>query len=94
MEDMARESEPCYPYGLCITLEKEVLEKLGLEVSEFKVGDLLPMDMIGKVTGITQDEHGYDCLTLQITDLGVETDEDEDAMPIAETVGGRLYGEE
>jgi major coat protein len=88
MVDMAHETvEPEYPYGLSLHLSDEVLEKLGLKAEDYKIGDTLPLDAVAKVTGISQHE-GYSCLDLQITDLGIETDKDEDVK----SVGERIYG--
>lgn len=93
MEDMAREPmEPEYPYGLCISLCKDELEKLGMKVEDYKIGDVIALDAVTKVKSISQDDMGYDRIELQITDLGIETEEDNDAKPVAKTVGGSLYG--
>lgn len=95
MEDMAQApEEPSYPYGLCITLCKDEMEKLGINAADYKIGDKISLDAIAKVTSITQDEQGWDRVELQITDLGLETDDDKDAKPVADTIGGRLYGDD
>lgn len=94
LENMAREPvEAEYPYGLCISLCKDELEKLGMKVTDYKIGDVIALDAVTKVRAISQDEMGYDRLELQITDLGIETEADKDAKPVASTVGGRLYGD-
>lgn len=95
MVDMAREPmEPEYPYGLCLHISQPELDKLGIKAEDYKIGDVIPLDAVAKVTGISQSSDGYSCLDLQITDLGIETEDDMDAKPVADSVGGRLYGED
>lgn len=78
MEEMA-EDAPIYPYGLCICLTQDELEKLDLD-SDCNVGDTIHLMAMAKVTSISKNEtsEGENCrIELQITDLGLE-DEDEE----------------
>lgn len=84
-EDMSHES---YPFGLVLCLEQEELEKLEVDPTKHKVGDSVALDAIAKIIAIR--EWG---MTLQITDLGLETDKDSDAKPV-KTAGERLFGKE
>jgi hypothetical protein len=101
MADMALDSEdePQYPCGLCLYLDGDVLAKLGIhDVTQYSIGSTLPLDVIARVVGVSQRE-GYDgelreCLDLQITDLGIETEPDKDAKPVRKSVGSTLYGTE
>lgn len=84
-EDMSRED---YPSGLMIFLDKEELDKLDIDPKDHKVGDEVSLDAVAKITTVR--EGG---MTLQITDLGLETDKDTDAKPV-KTAGERLFGKE
>lgn len=71
-----------YPYGLCISLCDDELDKLG-DIS-CEVGSIVSFDAMAKVTAYSQhevEEDGKKTLRrrveLQITHLGVEQDEDE-----------------
>lgn len=79
-KDMSRED---YPSGLMIFLDQEELDKLKIDPTDYKVGDEVSLDAVARITTVR--EGG---MTLQITDLGLETDEDTDVKP----VGERLYG--
>jgi hypothetical protein len=66
---------PVYPYGLCISLTHDDLEKLDLDDNP-EVGDLIHVVAMAKVTSVskrdTQDGK-CDCrIELQITHLGLE----------------------
>lgn len=71
---------PDYPYGLCIHMDKDELDKLGIADLP-KVGTEMMMEVKVKVTRISQsaseaadgaDE--YTSVDFQITDIGIETD--------------------
>lgn len=66
-----------YPYGLCIALENTELDKLGAEGRDFRVGDLLDLRAMAKVTNISQHEsegHTHCRIELQITHLALENE--------------------
>lgn len=75
----ASSSVPTYPYGLCISLEDESLEKLGLGGELPAVGEVLQFCAIAKVTSASMHEREKpdgtkdQCcrIELQITDMGV-----------------------
>ena len=83
-----KESEvgiPClakeeYPWGLQVTLNTEQLKKLDLP-NDCEVGDMIHMfsmcKIISKSSRTKLDGERDDCITLQITDISVE-DEDEE----------------
>lgn len=70
-------SGPKYPWGLELRLETNSLEKLGVDISKFKVGQELPMDIMGRVTGISINERENGersaCLTIVAAKIGIET---------------------
>ncbi len=70
---------PIYPYGLCISLTHDELEKLDLD-ADCEIGDMVHLMAMAKVTSVSKNEttDGETCrIELQITDLSVE-DEDEE----------------
>jgi hypothetical protein len=101
MVDMAREPEeikedmpqvaeapsaPVYPYGLCLALTEDELEKLGLDGELPKVGMMIHLSAMAKVTSVSQNEREMpdggkkNCcrVELQITHLATENEDDED----------------
>jgi hypothetical protein len=89
----AEASKPRYPYGLCISLDQESLNKLGLEPN-CSVGDMLHIFAMAKVTSVSQrdTDKGADCrIELQITHMGVE---DEDAENMQASRASKRYGGE
>ncbi len=69
-----------YPYGLCICLTENELEKLGLD-HECEVGDMIHLFALAKVTSksVNDTGNGEKCrLELQITHLGTESENEED----------------
>jgi len=71
--------QPIYPYGLCICLTSDELEKLDLD-ADAEVGDMIHITAMAKVTSISKraTTEGEDCrIELQITDIGLENEEEE-----------------
>lgn len=66
---------PDYPYGLCICLCEDELEKLGLD--NIKHGDLIHIHGMAKVTSFNKSDHGSRA-ELQITNMSAENEADED----------------
>lgn len=73
--ELAAESkQPIYPYGLCITLNEETIEKLGLKDLP-KVGSkgTIQAKVTVTMTRATEGQaHSSMGIDLQITDLGLE----------------------
>jgi hypothetical protein len=66
------QNETYYPYGLSITLEKYALAKIGMDVSDFTIGDELTITAKVEVTGLRESEsesYTEKSVDLQITDL-------------------------
>lgn len=92
MVDMARSTEeqeevaqaisspPTYPYGLCISLCGEELDKLGFEDDDLEPGDMVHLHCMATVTSISKQANAdsSNCrVELQITAIAAE-DEDEE----------------
>ena len=63
-----------YPYGLEISLEKESIEKLGLDINDFSIGGKVEIMCIAEVTSLSQSaskDNENLSVRLQITDLGM-----------------------
>lgn len=78
-------SPPDYPYGLCISLCEDELEKLNLDDSEVSVGDMVHLVCMATVTSISKHDsemNGPSCrVELQITHIAAE-DEDEETKGV------------
>lgn len=74
-------NQPDYPPGLCITLNEDTLEKLGLDEKDFDVGDMVHIQGMGLVTSKSTNAgaDGADkCrIEIQITHLASENEDDE-----------------
>jgi hypothetical protein len=73
--------KPRYPYGLGICLTQDELEKLGVDYSDWAVGDHFHLQAMAKITSISENETegGKNCrVEMQIVALAGE-DEDEEA---------------
>ena len=85
----AEESMPCpspadaprYPYGLCISLCEDELEKLGVDEGELEVGDIIHLHAFALVTSASEsatmggDKHCR--VELQITHMSLESEDEE-----------------
>ncbi|MBU4317096.1 MAG: hypothetical protein KKF30_07460 [Proteobacteria bacterium] len=47
---------PEYPWGLDVNLEKEQIDKLGLDLRKLKVGDEIPVDAVLKIRSLSESE--------------------------------------
>lgn len=94
--DAAQETTPLmpqenkYPYGLQINLDDESLAKLNVDISDWEIGDVFPLDILVKLVSKSCNESeggGQKCsVSLQITHIGAE--EHEDVAEEAEEYGG------
>jgi hypothetical protein len=73
---------PEYPYGLRVCLTDGELEKLGLDVRDAEIGDMIDMRAFGIVTSISsnQKSDGTACcrVEIQIQKLALESEMGED----------------
>ncbi len=64
---------PKYPYGLCLSFDQDILERLDLE-NDVQIGDTLTMAVQAKVTCVNQNETDDGMrmrVELQITDIAL-----------------------
>lgn len=83
---------PTYPYGLCISLCEEEMEKLDLD-DDVEPGDTIHLFCMAKVTSVSKraDEDKNCCrVELQITEIACENEGTEDA-PTENEVTKKLY---
>lgn len=69
-----------YPYGLCVSLGDEELNKLEADYSDLTVGDIIDMRSMARVTSISKNETESGERTrieLQIVMLGIENESTE-----------------
>lgn len=72
-----------YSYGLCISLDKEALAKLGLKPGSFDIGDAVSFQGKGTIKALRESRGGYDDsanVEIQITNLGIEGGSATDAV--------------
>lgn len=95
-EVMEKQSDciPCepsvskYPYGLCISLDDETLEKLGLDGDLPASGDMIHLCAMAKVTNASCNERLTEDgktevsrrVELQITNMALESEDEENQM--------------
>lgn len=80
----AKRTAPVYPYGLCVSLDEEVLGKLGIKELP-DVGETVHFAALARVTSASESEHETEggekqkrCrVELQITNLALESEDDE-----------------
>lgn len=95
--EMMNPSPPMYPYGLCISLCDDEIEKLNLDTTDVSVGDLIHMHSMGKVTSISQrdDENSGSCCRIEIQIIAIsaenEADEDEEAESNMKSRSSKFY---
>lgn len=74
----SKDKGPRYPYGMELRLDTDTLDKLGLDLSKFKVGETCMVEANAIVTRISESQMqgGKDRrdLELQITDVGISED--------------------
>lgn len=79
--EMMTPSAPDYPYGLCISLSEDEIDKLGIDFSGVEPGTLLDIDVMAKVTSKSENDNGdgpQRRLELQIIMMDVENEDNED----------------
>lgn len=94
-EELAERSAPIadypvnkYPYGLCISLDNETMEKLGLSGDLPEVGEMIHLCAMAKVTSASANERETtdgktetSCrVELQITNMALESEDEENQI--------------
>lgn len=85
---------PKYPYGLCISLCKDEIDKLGLDVSDLEIGDFLHLHSMARVTSysLRETEGGSDPrIELTLAFIEVEDEGEEDKMVDKKDIPSKLY---
>lgn len=91
-----------YPYGLCLSLDEEILDKLEID-GDCEVGDMIHLVAMARVTSCSESERETadgkkkrSCrIELQITSMGVENESTEsDGEEDRETRAKRRYSDE
>lgn len=90
---------PRYPYGLCISLDNESMEKLGLDKEELPdIGDMIHFMAMATVTSVSSSkvEGGDDCcrVELQITNMSFNDENREGLGDTSERRAKTRYGAE
>ena len=88
---------PDYPCGLRISLTEKEFEKLEIDYSDAKVGDVFIMKCVCKITSMSHYDNegsGQTCrCEAQITDCEIEgLDDEEDEKPGRKSKSSPLYG--
>lgn len=91
-QEILSPSPPKYPYGLCISLCQDELEKLGLEEEELSVGDMIHLHALAKVTSVSSyesEDGSHDRVELVLAYIAAEDEDEENEEEDRETP--RLY---
>lgn len=84
---------PMYPYGLCISLCDDELEKLGFEASDFDTDDIVHLHCLAMVTSVScnKTSSGGDNsrIELQITNISAESEDEENEEAEVESKGSK-----
>lgn len=89
------ENTPRYPWGLCLSIENEQLDKLDLD-GDCEVGDVIHLCCMAKVTSVScRETEGKEDrrIELQVTDIAVEDEDRENEEAFREERGRKRYGE-
>lgn len=81
---------PKYPYGTSISLDEKVLEKMGVDYSDWKVGDIFHIHAMAKVTSISEHESQDGekcCVSMQLIAIKGESEDAEDEEDESEESG-------
>lgn len=76
-----------YPYGLSINLEKECLDKLGLDIDDFSINAKADMVCMAEVTSLHENANKHNTrasVTLQITNMAVRVQPNEEPKTVKE----------
>jgi hypothetical protein len=69
-------SEPEYSWGLKITLEKSELDKLDIDIEDFKIGDVITAEIKAEVVRLSSsdsiDGSESKCLELQVQGMDLD----------------------
>lgn len=72
LEAAVPSSGPNYPWGTRLSLDKEAIAKLGIDINKIKVGEKVTASMKMEVFSVRQEEgkeYNSEAIELQITDI-------------------------
>ncbi len=80
--EAVKDTGPRYPWGLEITLDKDTISKLGINVADYSAGDVVEFTAKAEISSISKRDtvgSGADkSMGLQITDLAFGFDREDD----------------
>lgn len=89
-------NQPDYPYGLCICLCEDELEKLGLLDEEIEVGDMIHLHAMCVVKSVSSSDNEMSGpsrrVELQITHIAAEDEDEENEEAEKPERRSKLYG--
>ena len=74
---------PDYPYGLSISFDEDVMEKIGMEIGDVEVGDIIHLHAFATITSVSQrTDNDKTCCRVeaQITHISSEDEDTENEM--------------
>ena len=77
---LCKSDAPSFSYGTSIRFDKDDLEKMGLKLGDLKPGTVFSIEATAEVVSVSQNKSSnYDSasLELQITEIGLEEQEDD-----------------
>lgn len=78
-----------YPYGLNINLEKESMEKLGLDVDDFNLGSKVDIVCLARVDSLHESSNKHNSsssVNLQITKMAVRVQPNENKVTLKDVM--------
>lgn len=78
--EYASPSPPRYPYGLCLSLCEEELDKLNIDKNDIGHGDMLHLHCLARVTSVSSNENDdgeHIRVELQVTHIAAESEDEE-----------------
>jgi hypothetical protein len=77
---LSPEFQPKYPYGLCISMDEQSMDKIGLDLDGVNIGDMLHLHCLARLTSMSMNESDSGRkgrIELQITHISAEDEDDE-----------------
>lgn len=76
-----------YPYGLCLHIDKDTLDKLGFDLEDLGINDMIHFHAMAVVTSKSMSANQISdggCVELQITHMSAESEDEENEEEEAE----------
>ena len=88
-EPAGKTSKESYPWGLRLSLNDPIIEKLGIDISKLKTGQAYKMDCEAIVTSISQNDYEgkiSNDLSLQITGMSIPKKTNSDRLQSGKSI--------